>query len=170
MHHTLFFLPIFVILSILALVIALIVPPLYRFVRSTFFAPKYELIDQDDEDETDELPSPPPAMPSRGLVSDLRAHIRSFKEYGSLLFALEVLRTLCLGALIGLSVYAAIKAESPESQSGEGLIELLKKKKKGKGRHKGHHDKSTLDDYSSLEWGEFGVCIFYVSIRRQACR
>ena len=38
------------------------------------------------------------------------------------------------------------------------------KKHKGKNQkgHKGHHDKSTLDGYSSLEWGEFGVCAFYV--------
>ena len=50
----------------------------------------------------------------------------------------------------------------------DGMADISKKwGKKHKGKHhkghKGHHDKSTVDDYSSLEWGEFGVTGFYVS-------
>jgi hypothetical protein len=102
-------------------------------------------------------------MPSSGLVEDFRAHVRSFREYGSFLFVLEIVRTMCLGALLGLSIYAAIQAESPVKSHESDLFEALKKKKHGKNKHKGHHDKSTLGDYSSLEIGEFGVCGFYVS-------
>lgn len=104
---------------------------------------------------------PQVAMPSRGLVSDFKAHVRSLKEYGSILFAMEIVRVLCLAALLALSVYAAIQAESPERKDGLSANKW-KKHKKGRKGHKGHHDKSNLDDYSSLEWGEFGVCSFYL--------
>lgn len=94
-------------------------------------------------------------MPSRGLWSDFRAHVRSFKEAGTVLFALEVFRTLCLCALLALSIYATIQAESPDT------VDVLRKKEhKGK-KHK-HHSHS-VDEYSSLEWGEFGASVFYVS-------
>jgi len=170
-QHTLFFLPVFVIASIAILALSLVIPPIYRAIRRTCFPPKYELVSQDEDEEAEEVPSPAPAMPSSGLVADLRNHVRSFKEYGSVLFALEMLRTLCLGALLGLSIWAVIMAESPQNRSEHGLLDILKKKKGRKG-HKGHHDKSTLDDYSSLEWGEFGVCGFYVSYKagRRAAR
>lgn len=150
------------IISIGILALSLVIPPTYRFIRATFFSPKYELVNQDDEDETEEVPSPAPAMPSSGLIADFRNHVRSFREYGSVLFAMELIRTLCLGALLGLSIWAVIMAESPENHTEHGLFEMMKKRKGRKG-HKGHHDKSTLDAYSSLEWGEFGVCGFYVS-------
>jgi hypothetical protein len=111
-------------------------------------------------------------MPSSGLGSDFRNHVRSLRDAGSVLFGLEVVRLLCLGALLGLSIYAAILAESPLRNTNlmsddEIFAEGHKKHHKGKGRkHKGHHNKSTLDDYSSLEIGEFGVTTFYVSISR----
>ena len=164
-QHTLFFLPVFVIASIGILALSLVTPPIYRLIRNTCFPAKYESLNQDDEDEIEEVPSPAPAMPSSGLIADFRNHVRSFREYGSVLFAMEVLRTLCLCTLLGLSIWAVIMAESPQAPSEHGLLDILKKKK-GKKGHKGHHDKSTLDDYSSLEWGEFGVCGFYVSVVR----
>jgi hypothetical protein len=108
-------------------------------------------------DEVDELPSPLPVLPSRGLVDDFKSHVRGLREFGSWLFGLEVLRTLCLCALLGLSIYATVQAESPTLG-----VEKYKNKKGRKHRHKGHHNKSTVDDYSTLEWGEFGVCTFYV--------
>lgn len=163
-HHTLFFLPIFVVFSIVILLLSLILPPVYRLIRKQLFSRKYQPIALEDEDEVDDAPpSPLPPMPSSGLVSDFRAHVRSFKEYGSVLFVLEILRTLCLIALLGLTIYAAIQAESPAARQSSDLFEALKKKKHRKNKHKGHHDKSTIGDYSSLEWGEFGVCGFYVS-------
>ena len=107
-------------------------------------------------------------MPSHGLVSDFRAHIRSLQEYGSILFTLEVIRTLCLCALLGLSIHAAIKAESPMTSSASFEVTNNKKWKHNGKHHKGHHDKSTVDEYSNLELGEFGVCTFYVGPSRYA--
>ncbi|ADV20810.1 ATP-binding cassette (ABC) transporter, putative [Cryptococcus gattii WM276] len=119
------------------------------------------------ETEAVEVTLTPPFMPSGGLLADFKAHVRSMKEYGSVLFGLEVLRTLCLCALLGLSIYATILAESPEEHQTvleDGTIGDMAKhwgKKKHK-KKKGKHSKSTVDDYSSLEWGEFGVSGFYV--------
>lgn len=164
LQHTLFFLPIFLVISITILLLSLIVPPIYRLIRTHLFTRKYQPIALEDEDEIDDgPPTPLPSMPSSGLVEDFRAHIRSFREYGSVLFVLEIIRTLCLGALLGLTIYAAIQAESPVTSTESDLFEAMKKKKHRKNKHKGHHDKSTLGDYSSLEWGEFGVCGYYVS-------
>jgi hypothetical protein len=77
--------------------------------------------------------------------------------------------------LLGLSIWATIQAEPPTTEGSASVdmnmdmnmdmdmdMDILKKHKKGK-KHKGHHDQSTLDRYSSLELGEFGVCAFYVS-------
>ncbi|OCF31712.1 ATP-binding cassette transporter [Kwoniella heveanensis BCC8398] len=184
LRHTLFFLPILVIASIIILFLSFTVPRIYRFIKSRIQQHKYQPISLEDEDgelETEDVePStpPPPPMPSGGLWSDFSAHIRSMKEYGSILFFLEVLRTLCIAALLGLSVYAAIQAESPTRaphSSGTRLVDGTEAVddgtvwdmakhwgKHGKHKKKKKHSKSTVDDYSSLEWGEFGVCGFYV--------
>ncbi len=164
LRHTLFLLPALIAASVVILLLTFIVPRLYSFVSRLFAKPEYQPILLDD----DEIEEPPPpassVMPSGGLVLDFRAHLRSLQEYGSILFALEVVRTLCLCALLGLSIDAAVNAESPISAMNAGDVKITKQKHwkhKGK-KHKGHHDKSTLDDYSSLELGEFGVCAFYV--------
>ncbi|KAK8861564.1 hypothetical protein IAR55_002386 [Kwoniella newhampshirensis] len=172
LRHTLYFLPLLVVISIAILILSYIIPRLYKLVRKLFTSKRYQpiaLADDDEDVDGSELPPTPVTMPSGGFMSDFRAHIRSMKEYGSVLFGFEVLRTLCLGALLGLSVYAAIQAESPDKKSSMGLLEngvedMAKhwgKKHGEKKHHKGKHNKSTLDEYSSLEWGEFGVCGFY---------
>lgn len=161
-------------ISALVLLLSWIVPKAYNSVRTRLCRQSYEPLLINDEElnvetEAVEVTLTPPFMPSGGLLADFKAHVRSMKEYGSVLFGLEVLRTLCLCALLGLSIYATILAESPEEHQTaleDGTIEDMAKhwgKKKHK-KKKGKHSKSTVDDYSSLEWGEFGVSGFYVSI------
>jgi hypothetical protein len=164
-------LPVLVVASILVLFLTFTVPRLYQWLRKSFRRPaEYDLlVDEDAEGEVP--PTPLPAMPSNGLISDFKAHVRSLQEYGSILFAMEVLRILCIGALLGLSIYAAIQAEPAQSKEaiggeslGSGMMEALKKHKKNKGKnHKGHHDKLILGEYTPLELGEFGATAFYVS-------
>lgn len=161
-------------ISALVLLLSWIVPKVYNSIRTRLCKQSYEPLLINDEElnvetEAVEVTLTPPFMPSGGLLADFKAHVRSMKEYGSVLFGLEVLRTLCLCALLGLSIYATILAESPEEHQTvleDGTIEDMAKhwgKKKHK-KKKGKHSKSTVDDYSSLEWGEFGVSGFYVSI------
>lgn len=174
LRHSLFFLPLFVAISALVLLLSWVVPKTYTFIRTRFYRQSYEPLLINDEEldvetEAVEVTPAPPSMPSGGLLADFKAHVRSMKEYGSVLFGLEVLRTLCLCALLGLSIYATILAESPEKHQsvlGDGTVEDMAKhwgRKKHK-KKKGKHSKSTVDDYSSLEWGEFGVSGFYVSV------
>ncbi|WWC60298.1 uncharacterized protein I303_102867 [Kwoniella dejecticola CBS 10117] len=172
-RHTLFFFPILVFISAGILLLSFTIPRIYRFIISLFPKKEYQpILADEDGDEVEEIesaqPSPAePYMPSGGLWSDFRAHIRSMKEYGSILFFLEVLRTLCIATLLGLTVYAAIQAESPDDQARPSLmnddeaIDITGHWGKKKKHRKQKHRKPTLDDYSSLEWGEFGVVGFY---------
>jgi hypothetical protein len=178
LRHTLFFLPILVCASIIILLLTFILPKIYRALRSVFTRRQPILLTDDDEGDDGQgiPPATPIILPSGGLASDFRNHVRSLRDAGTVLFGLEIVRLLCLGALLGLSIYAAILAESPIKTRDMGFgfedegLDILKhhggrhggKKHKG---HKGHHDKSTLDDYSSLEWGEFGVTALYVGSR-----
>ena len=165
-------------ISLVILFLSLTIPVIYRFVRKRLSWKSHPFLLGDDSPEgegedVEEVLSPAPAaMPSSGLIADFKAHVRSLQEFGSILFALEIVRTLTLCALLGLSIYAAIKAEAPDQSPVLGDVEIMKKhwgkgkkkhKHKNKHGHKGHHDKSVLDEYSSLEWGEFGACAFYVS-------
>ncbi|ODO04635.1 hypothetical protein I350_05244 [Cryptococcus amylolentus CBS 6273] len=159
-RHSLFLFPCFAILSIIILFISWSIPKLYRYVSKKFGKGYQPILAHDDELDVDtvavEIPETVPQMPSGGLLSDLKNHVRSMKEYGSVLFALEIFRTLSLCALFGLSVYATIQAESPQEPGLEGgMVGSLKRKKKGNHHH-------TVDDYSSLEWGEFGVSGLYL--------
>ncbi|WVQ74585.1 hypothetical protein IAR50_004186 [Cryptococcus sp. DSM 104548] len=168
-QHSLFLFPLFVAISILLLLLSWTIPKLYKAIKSKCSKNEYEAILAHDDElgvetEAVEVVAAPPAMPSRGLLSDFRKHVRSMREYGSVLFALEVIRTLCLCALLGLSIYATILAESPVKDTIDGItdlddVDILKKGKKKKGKK---HHKSTVDDYSTLEWGEFGVSGFYL--------
>lgn len=161
-------LPILVVASLVILLLSYLLPKVYRGIKSLFARSDYEPVDLVDDDAVeDPTPAyPPPAMPSGGFASDFRQHVRSLRDAGSVLFALEVLRTLCIAALLGLSIWAAIQAESPEqSNIASWDVDVFKRrKKKHKNKHKGHHDKSTLDQYSALELGEFGACTFHVSL------
>jgi hypothetical protein len=168
--NNLFILPILVAASVLVFLLTWLVPKLYRFVRKRIARRNdYEAISSEDEDAEEVSPRTPTHLPSHGLASDFRAHIRSLRDAGSVLFALETLRTLALCALLGLSIWAAIQAETPMvtsllSGTEENEVEASKKHWGKKKKHKGHHDKSTFDQYSSLEWGEFGMCGFYVRL------
>ena len=188
-QHSLFLLPILAIASIVILLITLISPPIYRFIYRHVFRKRYQPIrlEDDDADADETAPEPdtpaeqPVFMPSRGFLSDFKAHVRSLQEYGSILFALEVLRVLALGALLGLSIYATIKAEPPSPVEqivlgyGDGeMLEITKKwgkKKHHKQKHK-HKYQPDWNYYSHLEWEEFGVSGFYVSVHhtgRETC-
>jgi hypothetical protein len=101
-------------------------------------------------------------MPSGGLLADFKLHVRSLKEYGSFLFFMEILRTLALAALLGLSIHAAIQAEPPESSD---RYHTFKKHRK----HKHKHNKLILGEYTPLELGEFGTTTFYVSHLLATC-
>ncbi|WWC87878.1 uncharacterized protein L201_002776 [Kwoniella dendrophila CBS 6074] len=178
-RHTLFFFPILVFISAGILLLSFAIPRIYRFIKSLLPNRQKEyqplLVDEEDEGEIDSSgPSTPsqPYMPSGGLWSDFRAHIRSMKEYGSILFLLEVLRALCLATLLGLTVFAAIHAESPNQKinsspsftgldEDDNVIDVQGHWGKHKKHKKKKHRKTRVDDYSSLEWGEFGVCGFY---------
>ena len=178
-QHSLFLLPILAIGSIAVLLVTLITPPIYRFVHRNVFRKRYQPIRLEDDDaDADEVagdqdaPAEDPVyMPSRGFMSDFKAHVRTLREYGSILFVLEVLRVLALGALLGLSIYATIKAEPPShiEQSALGHDDDLEIMKKwGKKKHHKHKNKHKYqpgwDYYSHLEWEEFGVSGFYVSL------
>ncbi|WVQ74599.1 hypothetical protein IAR50_004200 [Cryptococcus sp. DSM 104548] len=159
-RHSLFLFPCFVILSLAVLFFSWSIPKLYRYIFKKLGKGYQTILAHDDELDVDtvavDIPEPTPHMPSGGFLSDFKNHVRSMKEYGSVLFGLEILRTLSLCTLFGLSVYATIQAESPQAPGLEGdLVEITKKKKKGNHHH-------TVDDYSSLEWGEFGVSGLYL--------
>ncbi|WVO13290.1 hypothetical protein L204_100903 [Cryptococcus depauperatus] len=162
MRHSLFLFPLSAALSALVLLSYWLVPKFWKVIVKSCGKKGYEPILVDDEVDTEavEIEQLPSSMPSGGLWSDLKKHVRSMEEVGSLLFTLEVIRTLCLCALLGLSILATVRAEAPlpvtNVMDGDGLGVLKhwgKKKKKGK-----HHS----NDYSTLEWGEFGVSCFYV--------
>lgn len=112
-----------------------------------------------EEGEEVEIEVPPPPMPSQGLWSDFRAHVRSLMTEGAFIVFLDLVRTICLCALVGLSFLAAVQAEPPQKGQNESYAEIMKKKKK-KGKKK--KKKPILDEFSALEWAEFGVSLFYV--------
>lgn len=152
--ESLILLPILIATSLVILFLTFAVPPLYRKIRNWISPPQYDLlVDGDDEPEPSQ-----PYMPSGGFTSDLKHHIRSLREYGSVLVFMEVLRTVALGALLGLSIYAAIQAEPPADSHRFDINRKHRKKK-----HKNHHDKLILGEYTPLELGEFGSTAFYVS-------
>jgi hypothetical protein len=154
LRHTLFFLPLLVLVSAVALLLSYGVPWVYsRFRR------RQGIFLDGDEGEEVEIEVPPPVMPSQGLWSDLRAHVRSLMTEGAFIVFLDLVRTICLCALVGLSILAAVQAEPPKKGRNESYAEIMKKKKKGKKKK----NKPILDEYSALEWAEFGVSIFYVS-------
>ncbi|ORX36515.1 hypothetical protein BD324DRAFT_651753 [Kockovaella imperatae] len=170
LKHSLFLLPILVIASLALLLLTLILPSIYRFFKRHVFRKSYQPIrlEDDDEDGDAEAPAPeqPMYMPSRGFMSDFKAHVRSLQEYGSILFVMEVIRVLALGALLGLSIVVAIRAESPSEAHAQsaGDVEDWSKwgKKKHKNKHKHHHKtQPNWDDYTHTEWEEFGICGFY---------
>ena len=153
--ESLLLLPILIATSLVILLLTFAVPPCYRKIRNWISPPQYDLlVDEDEEPE----PSPLPHMPSGGFTSDFKLHVRSLREYGSVLVLMEVLRTMALGALLGLSIYAAIQAEPPEDSHRFDIMRKHRKKK-----HKNHHDKLILGEYTPLELGEFGSTAFYVS-------
>ena len=160
-----------VIASVAILFLSWALPRLFGSIHRLVFRRKYQAIALEDDDDEEVAPVSVSVMPSHGLASDFRKHVRSLREYGTVLFALEVLRTLCLAALLALSIVAAIQAEAPDSDTQAGANDIdtsghwgkKKKKKKSKHRHK-NKTHSPLDDYSSLEWSEFGVVGFYVSL------
>lgn len=154
MSHTLYLLPLLVIVSATFLLASVIIPPIARaYKRHKQPPPLYE---DEDELELPEPPAPPPFLPSQGLWSDLRAHFRSLRVYGTVIVALDLLRTACLCALLALSIYAAVQAEAPAEEGHKSHLDALLKKKKGR------KNRSPID-YTSLEWGEVGACFFYVS-------
>jgi hypothetical protein len=158
--ESLVLLPILIAISLLVLFVTFAIPPVYRKIRDWISPPRYDLLVDEDDDEPD-APTPIPHMPSGGLVSDFKLHIRSWREYGSVLVLWEVVRTLAIAALLGLSIYAAVQAEPPEESHR--FFDIMKKHKKKK--HKNHHDKLILGEYTPLELGEFGSTAFFVSFR-----
>ena len=161
-ENSLLLLPSLVLASIAALILSYIIPKIWRAASRLFKRRKtYGPIALDDDDDEDGA-APPVHLPSSGLVGDFRAHIRSFRETGSVLFVLEIIRTLCLVALLVLSVHAALQAEAATiSVKDDGGVEAWKKHKKKK--HKGHRKGGLWEELSSLVVGEFGACAFYVS-------
>ena len=157
-ENSLLLLPILVLASIAVLVLSYVLPKVWRTVRRLTTRRKYGPIALDDDDNDDEEPRV--HLPSSGLVSDFRAHVRSFREAGSVLFLLEIVRTLCLVALLVLSVHAALQAEASMEVKDRDM-EVMKKHKKKK--HKGHKKGGLWEELSSLVVGEFGACAFYVS-------
>lgn len=146
-------LPILVAVSLSILVLTFVIPPIYRKIRTYVRPANYDLLADEDEEVE---PEAAPYMPSGGLVSDFKLHVRSLKEYGTFLFLMEILRSLALVALLGLSIHAAVQAEPSESS---GHFDAMKKHRKKK--HK--HNKLILGEYTPLELGEFGTVAFYVS-------
>lgn len=145
-------LPILIVVSLSTLLLTFVVPPIYRKIRNLISPPQYDLLVDEDETEAE----PAPYMPSGGLIADFKIHVRTLKEYGTFLFFMEILRTLAIVALLGLSIHAAIQAEAPESSH---RFDITKKHRK----HKHKHNKLILGEYTPQELGEFGTVTFYVS-------
>lgn len=158
LKHTLFFLPLLVVLSSAALLLSYGLPKLYN---CCFRGRRQGIFLDGEEGEEVEIEAPPPVyLPSQGLWSDFHAHCRSLMTEGAIIVLLDLIRTLCLMALLALSIVAAVQAEPPAKKGrNESYAEIMKKKKK----HKKKKNRSILDQYSALEWAEFGVSIFYVS-------
>jgi hypothetical protein len=169
-EYTLFLLPLIVSVSIVILALTFTVPPAFRLFRKLvrkFRSPKsaqqQPLLVDEDEDEDGLVEAPPVRyMPSQGFQSDFRAHIRSLREYGTVLFWMELSRALCMAALLGLSIYAAVLAEPPDKISLFGMDGGMEALKYHQGAKKHNKNKSTAGNYSVLELGEFGACAFYV--------
>lgn len=165
MRHTLFILPLLVIVSAVTLLLSYLVPKIRSCIAERRRQPIFLGDDEVVAEVEAEIPQPQTYMPSQGYWSDFANHIKRLRTNGTAIVLLDVLRLLCLSALLALSIYATILAEAPdEGKHGgnshahaDGFLEALKKKKKKK------KNKSVLDQYSTLEWGEFGASIFYVS-------
>ncbi len=156
--NSLYLLPILVAASLALLLIHLAARPIHSYLSKKFASRKNYVPIFDDE----EPPSTPGRMPSQGLWRDFTSHI---KAIGPWVFSFEVARAACLGALLGLSIYATVIAQGPESPTND--FDALKNKHK---KHRKHRNKDPLglDGWSSLEWQEFGVSAFYVSDQRYA--
>lgn len=155
MAHTLYLLPLLVVASALTLFASYLIPKLIRAYRRRSNPSPFYVDDDDEEVEVQEPVQPRPFLPSQGLWSDLLAHFRSLRVYGSVIVALDIVRTLCLFTLLGLTIYAAVQAEvAPVEEKDSPIVDAMKKKKKKKQR--------SPIDYTSLEWGELGACVFYV--------
>ncbi|KAL1411644.1 hypothetical protein Q8F55_002608 [Vanrija albida] len=162
-RHTLYILPLLVLISATTLLLSYLLPPIYRFIRNRVFPPaRQPIFIDDDEPEVIEVAAAPPLapyLPTKGLWEDFKAHVKRLRLHGTMIVALEVLRFALLGALLGLSIYATVLAESPDENDSEdpaNFADATKKKKKKKKKNR-----SNVDDFSSLEWGEFGACLFY---------
>jgi hypothetical protein len=163
---TLFLLPILIGASLLCIALTVAYRPVThwfsrKFGRRRTHAPIFE--DEGDYDQT----APTPAyMPSKGLFNDFKAHVDDIGRY---IFGFELARLVCLGALLGLSIYATIAAQAPRLPNDRvNLLDLtgeegvLSKKHRKHGRKK-HKQNPALDELSMQEWAEFSVAGFYVS-------
>ncbi|BEJ16010.1 hypothetical protein CspHIS471_0506150 [Cutaneotrichosporon sp. HIS471] len=154
LRHTLFLLPLLAVISAVALLLSYGIPWVYKRYQR-----RQGVFLEGEEGEEVEIEVAPPVMPSQGLWSDLRAHVRALMTEGAFIALLDFVRTICLCVLVGLSILAAIQAEPPPKEgTNESYVEIMKKKKKKKKRK----DKPILDEFSALEWAEFGVSFFYL--------
>lgn len=163
---TLFLLPILIGASLLYIALTVAYRPVTNwfsrhFGRKRSYAPIFE----DDGDYAQSAPAPA-YMPSKGLFNDFKAHVDDIGRY---IFGFELARLVCLGALLGLSIYATIAAQAPRLPNdrvnlldftGEESVLSKKHRKHGKKKHK---QNVGLNDLSTQEWAEFSVAGFYVN-------
>ena len=110
--------------------------------------------------ESDEEPqlAPPLVRQHTGFFPDLRSHIEG--HGGIAIFTWKMLRLLACIALTALTIVAVVVTNEGHKTIGTQDVDTFKKHGKKHKKHRKHHDRW----FSTAEWLEIFLCIFYVSI------
>ena len=176
----LFLVPIIAGISLLALLVQIFGPRIFKFVRHKWAARQgYEAVSYDEQDEVEAPPAPRTYMPSEGLAKDFMKRIRTV---GVIAWILDFLRLLSVITLLALSIYATVVAHAPAahghpgspakaaalSSENDDILEVMKGKGHKNGKKHRKNRKANFD-FVTQEWIEFGMTIFYVSLLRASC-
>ncbi|KAF8744087.1 P-loop containing nucleoside triphosphate hydrolase protein, partial [Rhizoctonia solani] len=119
-----------------------------------------------DEDDVDSIPQQPIVRQHTGFFPDLRSHIKA--HGGTTVFAWKVLRLLACFALTALTVGAIVSINEGHKTIGTKVYEYTEEldldmdtltKKWGKKHRK--HKKKRERWFSTAEWIEISLCMFY---------
>lgn len=161
---TLFLLPLLILLSLFLLAVHFVFPTVYKSLRNRLSRTKpYQPIFTDDEDFEAAPVAPRAVFPSEGLFKDFTEHV---KAIGVSDFLFEVIRVACLAALCGLSIYAAIISTNPDDDKAtlDAFEQTTSRHKKHKHRKNKHRKAVIGGHFSTLEWEELGLVIFYLYV------
>lgn len=109
-----------------------------------------------DPDPSDAPPvEPSPEPPHAGIVSEVKAHIKSLG--GSTIFLYKIVRLVGCLALVGLTIATVVRDEKGTAKAD--AIDVLKKHWGKKGKHARRND-----GFTDREWLQVTLCLTYVSI------